>query len=146
MRLLRTFPVFPMFGGGKTALQPVYVDDVAEAIVRAIDLPAPVGLCELAGPQSFTYESLLHTIARHLGVRPVLIPVPFGMWRALAFAAEVLPRPPITRNQVELMMVDTIASPDRPGFGLFGIDPRGVDVVLETMMRCARRGTSRGSS
>lgn len=140
IRLLRMFPVFPMFGAGKTALQPAYVDDVAAAIVRAIDLPEPVRLCELAGPRVFTYESLLQTIARHVGLRRVLIPVPFGIWRTLAFAAEALPRPPITRNQVELMMVDNTASPDLPGFGRFGIDPRDVEPVLETMMGRDPRG------
>ncbi len=138
--MMRRFPVFPLFGRGQTMLQSAYVDDVAEAIARAIDLPAPPRLCELAGPRMFTYEELLQTIARHLGTHPVLVPVPFGAWRMLAFVAEALSRPPITRNQVELMMVDNVASPDHPGFAFFGIEPHGIEAVLETMIRCDRRG------
>lgn len=133
--MLRRFPVFPMFGGGRTALQPVYVEDVAAAIARVIDMPAPERLYELAGPRIFTYEELLRTIADRLGVHPILVPVPFGLWRTLAFAAEALPRPPITRNQVELMTIDNVASPDCPGFASFGIAPRGIEAVLETIAR-----------
>jgi NADH dehydrogenase len=145
-RLLRGVPVFPMFGRGKTALQPASVEDVGEAIARAIARPEPIRLCELAGPRTFTYETLLRAIARHIGARPILVPVPFGIWRKVAFIAEALPRPPITRNQVELMMVDNIASPDQPGFGALGIEPRGVESVLETMVpRTADRGAGRES-
>ena len=129
-KLLRGFPVFPMFGRGRTALQPCFVEDVAEAIVRALDAPEAVTAYELGGPHVYTYESLLRTVADHLGVRPILVPVPFALWQALATAAEMLPHPPVTRNQVELMAVDNVTSPDRPGFKTLGIEPQGLETVL----------------
>jgi nucleoside-diphosphate-sugar epimerase len=82
MKMLRTFPVFPMFGRGRTALQPSYVEDVAEAIVRAFDAPQAGMVYELGGPRIYSYEELLRTVCAHLGVRRILIPVPFIMARA----------------------------------------------------------------
>jgi hypothetical protein len=71
---------------------------------------------ELAGPRVYSYEELLRTIARIAGLRPVLMRMPFAFWDALAGIAEMLPRPSLTRNQVELMQIDTTASKSLPGF------------------------------
>lgn len=128
--LLRRFPVFPMFGGGGTRLQPAHVEDVAEAIARIIDAPQAEALYELAGPRIYTYKELLEAVSGHFGLRRAFVPVPFGMWRALAWLAEFLPRPPMTRNQVELMRLDNVSSPERPGFGALGIQPSGLSTVL----------------
>ena len=68
----------------------------------------------------YSYEELLRTIARAASVKPILVPVPFGVWHTLAWVAEVLPGAPVTRNQVELMQVDTVASPSLPGFADLG--------------------------
>ena len=66
-------------------------------------------------------RDLLRTISDHTGVHRPLVPVPFPMWQALAFTAEFLPQPPITRNQVDLMAIDNVASPSCPGFASLGI-------------------------
>ena len=137
--LLRRFPVFPLFGGGETRLQPAYVEDVAEAIARTFDAAQAETAYELAGPRVYTYKELLQTVQRHLGLRRALIPVPFAMWQTLAFCAELLPQPPITRNQVELMRLDNVASPGRPGFGTLDIAPQGLEAVLDGTAASARR-------
>jgi uncharacterized protein YbjT (DUF2867 family) len=130
LKLLRNFGIFPMFGRGRTVLQPSYVEDVAEAIARVFKAPNTETTYELGGPHIYTYENLLRAIGTHLGVRPFLFPVPFGAWRALALVAEMLPRPPITRTQVDLMTIDNVASPMCPGFSTLGIEPHGFEVVL----------------
>ena len=130
MKMLQMFPVFPMFGRGRTALQPSYVEDVAEAIVRGFDAPEAGMVYELGGPRIYSYEELLRTVCAHLGVRRILFPVPFIAWQGFAFVSEMLPAPPVTKNQVELMAVDNVASSTHPGFGALGIDPRGIEVVL----------------
>jgi uncharacterized protein YbjT (DUF2867 family) len=135
VRMLRRLPAFPMFGHGETKLQPAHVDDVAEAIALAIEHALPVRICELGGPRILTYADLLRTIAGRLGTNPMLIPLPFGIWRTLALGAEALPTPPITRNQVELMTIDNVSSPDLPGFPFFRIAPRGIEETLEAIMR-----------
>ena len=60
---------------------------------------------------------------------------PFAFWNAFAGLAEILPHPPLTRNQVELMQIDTTASDGRPGFGLLGISPRPLEDELEAMLK-----------
>jgi hypothetical protein len=52
------------------------------------------------------------------------------MWHTLAFFAELLPEAPITRNQVELMAIDNVASPSCPGFAALGIEPHGIEKIL----------------
>jgi uncharacterized protein YbjT (DUF2867 family) len=134
--LLRTLPAYPLFGDGRTRLQPVYVDDVAAAIAQALRQPKrPSPIYELAGPRVYSYEELLRTIARAAGLRPVLVRIPFAFWDAAAGLAEFLPRPPLTRNQVELMQIDTTASDGRPGFGAFGISPRSLEEELKAMLK-----------
>jgi uncharacterized protein YbjT (DUF2867 family) len=129
-KMLRHLPVFPLFGRGQTKLQPAHVEDVAEAIARAIQTTQSRMSYELGGPRIYTYRSLLEVIARHLRRKPLLVPTPFGLWHALASVAEMLPQPPITRNQVELMQIDSVASPGAPGFADFGISPTSLEDVL----------------
>jgi NADH dehydrogenase len=135
VRLVSRLPIYPMFGRGLTRLQPAYVEDVAEAIVRALqraDMEATT--FELGGPRVYSYEDLLRAVAHEAGLKLRLIPFPFAAWRALAWFAEILPRPPITRNQVELMQVDTVASPEMPGFKELRITPVTVEEILREIL------------
>lgn len=136
MKMLRMFPVFPMFGRGQTALQPSYVEDVGEAVARCFDAPEAAMTYELAGPNTYTYKELLQTLCNYLDIRRVLAPMPISMWKMLAFVAEFLPASPVTSNQVELMTKDNVASGRHPGFASLGIEPRGIEIVLAP----ARRG------
>jgi uncharacterized protein YbjT (DUF2867 family) len=136
LRLLRSLPAYPIFGDGRTRLQPAYADDVAAAItqiLRQSKRPSPI--YELAGPRVYSYEELLRSIARTAGLRPVLMRLPFALWDVLASVAEILPHPPLTRNQVELMQIDTTASDNLPGFRVLGISPRSLEEELEAMLK-----------
>ncbi|MEW5422529.1 complex I NDUFA9 subunit family protein [Amorphus sp. 3PC139-8] len=108
--LVRKFPVFPLFGSGSTALQPVWVGDTAESVARLLDLrvAAEVPL-EVAGPEVMTYRQLVETIAEAEGVSVHTIPVPFSLWQALARMGGVIPEIPITRYQIELMQRPNVA-------------------------------------
>lgn len=136
LRLLRSLPAYPIFGDGRTRLQPVYADDVASAIAQILrQSRKPYPVYELAGPRVYSYEELLRTIARIARLRPVLMRMPFAFWDALAGVAEMLPRPPMTRNQVELMQIDTTASESLPGFRALGISPRSLEEEFEAILR-----------
>ena len=136
LRLLRSMPAYPIFGDGRTRLQPVYVDDVAAGIAQILRLDQkPYPVYELAGPRIYSYEELLRTIARIAGLRPLLMRMPFAFWNVLAGVAEMLPRPPFTRNQVELMQIDTTASERLPEFRALGISPRSLEGELEAILR-----------
>jgi nucleoside-diphosphate-sugar epimerase len=136
LRLLRSLPAYPMFGHGRTRLQPAYADDVAAAIAEVVrQSKKPYPIYELAGPRVYSYKELLRTIARSAGLRPVLMRMPFAFWNAVAGLAEILPQPPLTRNQVELMQIDTTASENRPGFRALGISPRSLEEELQAMLK-----------
>ena len=136
LALLRRLPIYPLFGQGRTRLQPADVEDVAEAVARGLlrtDMRAVTFEC--GGPRAYSYEQLLRTIARDAGITPILMPFPFAGWHALAWIAEMLPSSPLTRNQVELMQIDTVASPDMPGFRELGILPHPIEDTLRRMLR-----------
>src|SRR5712672_2502249 len=135
LQLLRRLPIYPMFGRGLTRLQPAYVEDVAEAVARALQGAETHAVTyECGGPRVYSYEEFLRAVAHEAGLKPTLIPTPFAAWHALAGISEMLPNPPITRNQVELMQVDNVCSPEMPGFGQLGISPHSVEEILQQML------------
>jgi uncharacterized protein YbjT (DUF2867 family) len=135
LALLRKLPIFPMFGGGLTRLQPAYVLDVAEAIARVLEWTQRRAITlECGGPRIYSYEELLRAVAREAGLTARLVPMPFAAWHAMAWVGEMLPNPPVTRNQIELMQVDNVASPSMPGFAELGISPRPLEDVLREML------------
>ena len=135
LRLLRQLPIYPMFGCGQTRLQPAYVEDVAEAIGRLMQrAETPSIIVELGGPRVYSYEEFLGAVAHQAGVAPRLIPIPFAVWNALAWTSEMFPSPLLTRNQVELMQIDTVASPIMPGFVDLGISPHTVEAIVQKML------------
>ena len=132
--LLRRLPIYPMFGRGTTRLQPAAVEDVAEAIARTLERTEKPSTFECGGPRVYSYEDLLRAVAQEAGLKPILVPLPFAAWHALTWIAELLPSPPLTRNQVELMEVDTVASPHLPGFRDLEILPRALEDTLRDML------------
>jgi len=130
LAMLRRLPVFPMFGSGVIRLQPVYVEDVAQAVVRILRAPAASQLYELAGPRVYTYQELLKTSAASTGTKPFLVSFPFSLWHVIGYVAEALPNPPLTRNQVELMGQDNISKPDAAGFEALQISPQPIEIML----------------
>jgi uncharacterized protein YbjT (DUF2867 family) len=124
-----------MFGRGRTRLQPAYVEDVAEAIGRTIQrAETPSTIFEFGGPRVYSYEEFLRAVAHQAGLAPLLVPIPFAAWQALAWASEIFPSPLLTRNQVELMQIDTVSSPQMPGFVELGISPHSVEAILQKML------------
>src|SRR5271157_635075 len=136
LKLLERLPIYPMFGNGQMRLQPVHVEDVGQAIAKILqrEQTGPI-MFECGGPRVYSYEEFLRTVASAAGIKPLLIPVPFAGWDALAWIAEMLPSPPITRNQVELMQIDSTPRPDTPGLGELGISPHSIEEMLQDIVR-----------
>jgi uncharacterized protein YbjT (DUF2867 family) len=133
--LIRRLPVYPLFGRGDTRLQPAHVEDVGEAVARSLQwTDRHAATFECAGPRVYSYEELVRTIARVAGLKCTLMPMSFAAWHALAWLAELLPSPPVTRNQVELMEIDTVASLGTPGFGELGISPHAIEDILPEIL------------
>ncbi len=134
-RLLRTLPVYPLFGLGRMRLQPVHVEDVGEAITRILGCAAGAGdLCyEFGGPRIYTFTELVRSVADRIGTRAWLVPVPFVLWEALALLSEFAPSAPLTRNQVALVRRDNVASGNLPGLQDLGLAPTALEDVLATL-------------
>ena len=83
--LARVMPALPLFGSGEVRLQPVYVDDVAAAVAKALGLPAAAGkVYELGGPRTYSYRALVRLVLEQTGRTRLLLPVPYAVWNALA--------------------------------------------------------------
>ena len=85
--------------------------------------------CHFANPRNDFWRLLADA-----GLTPRLLPLPFAAWHVLARVAELLPNPPITRNQVELMEVDTVVSPNVPGLHELGISRHSIEDILRQMV------------
>jgi uncharacterized protein YbjT (DUF2867 family) len=135
LKLLRQLPIYPMFGRGRTRLQPAYVEDVAEAVARVMRRAETHSIIfEFGGPHAYSYEEFLRAVAHQARLAPRLIPIPLAVWHALAGATEMFPSPLLTRNQVELMQIDTVSSPEKPGLVELGISPHSVEAILRKML------------
>lgn len=131
--LTRLFPVLPVFGG-RTKFQPIYVGDVAEAIAAAAQGRAEPGIYELGGPEVMSYRQIMEHVLKATNRTNPLLPLPLGAGRLLALPMGLLPNPLITGDQVTLLGIDNIVSPDavRAGHTLkdLGIEPRPLEAVL----------------
>jgi len=128
-------PVVPLFGEGATRLQPVYVEDVALAIGRALKLDDVLGrIYELGGPEVLSYREIVERVMAHRGRHRLIVPMPFAAWRLLADAASLLPGPPLTRDQVALLEEDNVVGEGAASCKDLGIEPRGLDSLLDACL------------
>lgn len=129
--LSRFLPFLPAIGGNKPHFQPVYVDDVAKAVVSAITQPNAQGkIYELGGPEVFSFMQLLRLVGVYSGFSRKLIPVPFALASFGAFFVQNIPGAPITADQVALLKYDNVLSGQMPGFAELGINPTPLEAIV----------------
>ena len=142
--IARLSPALPLFGGGATRFQPVFVGDVAAAGARALTGKATPGATyELGGPETPTFRELMQFIVDAIGRKRLLVPVPFAAARAAAFGTEIAntaslglfpPTMLFTRDQVELLRHDNVVSDAAKAAGLtlegLGIAPRAYEAIV----------------
>ncbi|WP_370297749.1 complex I NDUFA9 subunit family protein [Qipengyuania mesophila] len=129
--LISTLPVLPVFAP-EAKLQPVYVDDVAEAAVRALEDPGSFGgkTFELTGPDTLTMMEINEAIAAAQHRHRSFLPIPDAL--SALFAA--LPGTPMNGDQWQLLKQGNVASGELPGFDKFDITPKPLDLFLERWM------------
>lgn len=138
--LARYSPVLPLIGGGYTRFQPVYVGDVADALLRIVEDPACAGRTyELGGPQVYSFRELMELTLETTCRDRWLIPVPFWLASLQATFLGLLPSPPLTRDQVRLLQRDNVVSPGAPGLAELGIAPTAAEVIIPTYLDIYRR-------
>jgi uncharacterized protein YbjT (DUF2867 family) len=133
--LARLSPVMPVISGA-TRLQPVYVGDVADAIMAALARGDALGsLYELGGPRVWSFRELLgfllHEIERHC----FLMDVPMGLARLQARFLELVPGKPLTRDQLLMLSRDNVVAAGVPGLSDLGVMPTPVELVVPGYLR-----------
>jgi uncharacterized protein YbjT (DUF2867 family) len=133
-RMAQISPVMPLIGFGKTKFQPVYVGDLAKAIVAGIDGRAKKGaIYELGGPQVLSFRQLLDKIAVYTQRPRPYVPLPFSIATLQAAFLQLLPNAPLTVDQVRMLRKDNIVSTSSKNEQLtlegLGIVPTSLDVI-----------------
>ncbi|MBI4183490.1 MAG: complex I NDUFA9 subunit family protein [Proteobacteria bacterium] len=137
-------PVFEPLGGGGPRFQPVYVGDVAEAIARALADPKAAGKTfELGGPRVYSFRDLMEIVLAEIRRRRLLVPVPIPLAKLQAAVLGLLPKPPLTRDQVEMLKRDNVVGEGALGLADLGIAPTPMETVLPTYLARFRPGSWR---
>ena len=143
--LMRTAkPAFPLFGGGKTKFQPVFVGDVAEAVAATLaDARTRGRTYELGGPAVYTLRELLAFIAKTIERKRFFMPVPLFLLDIFAGLFGWLPFSPITRDQARLMRKDNVVKvgPDAASVGTLadlGVQPSSVEAIVPSYLYAYR--------
>lgn len=133
--MARVAPFLPLIGGGETKFAPVFAGDVAEAVVRLVDKGEADGQTyELGGPEVLSFRQLLQFTLDTIGRNRLLLSLPWGVAKLQAALMGLLPRPPLTMDQVELLKSDNVVSAEarrenRTLEGL-GITPQGIEAIV----------------
>jgi len=139
--MARLSPALPLIGGGSTRFEPVYVGDVAEAIAKCLVDPACAGKTyELGGPRVYTFKELLQLLLRQIRRRRLLVPWPFALAEVQARFLELLPVPPLTRDQLRMLRRDNVVSEGALTLADLGIAPTAAEVILPTYLDRYRPG------
>jgi NADH dehydrogenase len=141
---MQTVVPFVPLAGATAKFQPVWVDDVAAAIVAALDRPDAIGqTIECAGPTVYALADLVRFAGRASGHPRPVIGLPDAIARLQAGLMELLPGTPLmSRDNVDSMQVPNVLGGTLPGLGVLGIEPRSLEAVMTTVLQgragCAR--------
>ena len=139
--MARFLPALPLIGGGHTRFQPVYVADVAAAIASAIENPATrARTYELGGPRILTFKQLIELLLKEIDRRRLLLPLPFALARLEAAFLELLPVPPLTRDQVRLLERDNVVTHGALTLADLGVTATALELILPTYLARFRPG------
>ena len=137
--IARMSPAFPLFGGGHTKFQPVFVGDVAQAIADAVEGKARAGtIYELGGPEVKTFRECLETMLDAIERKRLLVPVPWPLATLGASLLQLWPWPLLTVDQVKQLKIDNIvsdaATAEGRTFKAFGIAPDSLAAILPSYL------------
>ena len=134
-------PVLPLIGGGKTKFAPIYVGDVAKAIVKALELNnSETKIYELGGPKNYSFKELMEILLAEIKKKRYLIPIPFWSSKILSYFLQMMPNPLLTPDSVEILKYDNIVSGDYPKLKDFGISGTAIQTILPKYIYRFRTG------
>jgi uncharacterized protein YbjT (DUF2867 family) len=136
--LARMLPVLPVIGP-KTRFQPIYVGDLAQAIVAAAEGAVKGGkIYELGGPDVVAHSDLVKRVVADTGRDNLLVPLPASLAKLMAFPMSFLPSPLLTGDQVDLLQADNIVSEvatrEKRTLAAFDVTPTAMDAILPSYL------------
>ena len=135
------FPVLPLVGGGLTYFQPIYVGDIAKSIMAVLEKEEiNNNIFELGGPQIITYKELMKILLKEINKKRFLVPIPFPFAKFQAKILQLLPKPLLTVDQVEMLKYDNIVSNKYPTLKDLKINPKTIESVLPNYIWRFRKG------
>lgn len=139
--LLSIAPVFPLVDGGRTKFQPVWINDLADAMARiAQDKSSQGGIYEFGGNDIYSLREIMQMILDITGRKCLLLPVPSAALVVPALLASLIPgRPLITSDQLKSLGHDNILSGTQPGLESLGITPTAIAAVAPEILHRYRR-------
>ncbi|OWJ66895.1 complex I NDUFA9 subunit family protein [Inquilinus limosus] len=145
--LARTAPFLPLFGGGTTKFQPVYVRDVAAAIVACLEQDGTAGQTyELGGPRVYTLREIMQLTLQQTGRKKRLVSLSWGMAAFEAKLLGLLPKPPLTSDQVTQLKIDNVVGAGARTLADLGITPTPAELILPSYLDRYRPGGRFGNS
>lgn len=138
------FPTFEFCDFGGTRFQPVYVGDLADAVMQALTRPDAQGqIYEITGPKVYTFRRLMELLLREIGRNRMIVPYPIPLAYVTAFFAEMLPGKPFTRDQVHMLKSGNVLTGKHKTIQDLDIQPRGIESVLPSYLRAYRPPSKR---
>ena len=134
-------PVLPLIGGGKTKFAPVYVGDIARAIVKVLELNnSEPKIYELGGPKNYSFKELMEILLAEIKKKRILMTVPFSVAKFQSYFLQVMSNPLLTPDQVELLKYNNIISGNYPILKDLGITGTPIQSILPKYIYRFRTG------
>ena len=139
--LAEFFPALPLIGGGRTKFQPIYVGDVAKSIMAVLEKEEiNENIYELGGSQIFTFKELMEILLKQIKKKRFFVSIPFSFAKFQAKILQLLPKPPLTTDQVEMLKYDNIVTNKYPTLKNLKINPKTIESVLPSYIWRFRKG------
>jgi len=134
-------PVLPLIGGGKTKFAPIYVGDVAKAIVKSLELNiSEPKIYELGGPENYSFKELMEILLNEIKKKRFLVPIPFGFAKFQSYFLQMMPNPLLTPDQVELLKHSNVVTGEFPTLKDLGITGTHIQSILPKYIYRFRTG------
>ena len=134
-------PMLPLIGGGKTKFAPIYVGDVAKAIVRALEINnSESEIYELGGPKEYSFKELMKILLTEIKKKRFLVSIPWGLARFQSYFLQMLPNPLLTPDQVELLKHSNVVTGNYPTLKDLGITGTEIQNILPKYIYRFRSG------
>jgi len=134
-------PALPLIGGGKTKFSPIYVGDVAKAIVKTLKLEnSKPKIYELGGPKNYSFKELMEILLEEIKKKRFLIPIPFSVAKLQSYFLQMMPNPLLTSDQVDMLKYNNIVSGEYPTLEDLGIRGKTIQSILPKYIYRFRTG------